>query len=138
MIAPCQTQMWRQGAWLCLLLSAGLARAEGAAVPLNNLSVLTNVAQVRQLTLEDAKRKYPVKVRAVVTHFDAAWGYMFIQDPAAGIFVWPATNNLNLQLGQWVEVEGFSHPGDYAPMIDKAKVEKLGLSQLPVPLTASY
>ena len=138
MSAPCQTKLGWQSAWFCLLATAGWVRAEGAAVPPNNLPVLINVEQVRQLTPEEAKRRYPVKVRGVVTHRDAAWGYMFIQDSTAGIFVWPAKSNLDVQPGELAEVTGYSAPGDFAPMIDNAQVEKKGLGQLPVPLKEVY
>jgi hypothetical protein len=98
-----------------------------------SLPTLTHIGQIRGLTLEDASKDYPVKLRGVVTYCHAADGDLFIQDSTAGIWVDPQKFNLNLRSGQWVEVEGIAGIGDFSPEIDKAKVQILGVASLPAP-----
>ncbi len=98
-----------------------------------SLPTLTHIGQIHGLTLEDASKGYPVKLRGVVTYCHAADGDLFIQDSTAGIWVDPQKFNLNLRSGQWVEVEGIAGIGDFSPEIDKAKVQILGEAPLPAP-----
>ena len=51
------------------------------------LPTLTTAEQVRELTADQAKRGYPVRLRAVVTYIDFAVGDFFVQDSTAGIYV---------------------------------------------------
>jgi PAS domain S-box-containing protein len=102
-----------------------------------NLPTLTHIGQIRGLSLEDASKGYPVRLRAVVTYCSAADGDLFIQDSTAGIWVDPQKFNLSLRSGQWVEVEGTAGVGDFSPEIDKARVRILGEAPLPVARRAS-
>ena len=46
--------------------------------------ILTTAAEVRNLTVAQAERHYPVKLRAVVTFYDDALFSRFIQDGTGG------------------------------------------------------
>src|SRR4030095_8761802 len=75
----------------------------------NSQLVLTNAAQIRALSLEEAGRKYPVRIRGVVTHYDRRWS-LSVQDKTAGIYIWTEGKAFDLGMGQSVEVEGVTGP----------------------------
>ncbi|MGA2984086.1 MAG: PAS domain S-box protein [Terriglobia bacterium] len=104
---------------------------------MGRLPTLTHIDQIRSLTLEEAKRGYPVRIRAVVTYCRVIDRDMFIQDSTAGVWVDPEQFNVNVRSGQLIEVEGTAGPGDFAPEIDKSRVRILGETPLPVPRRVS-
>src|SRR5579862_7470420 len=54
----------------------------------NSASIcLTNAKQIRELDPETAGKNLPVRLRGVVTFYDAPLFNLFIQDNSAGIFV---------------------------------------------------
>src|SRR5262249_46736272 len=79
-----------------------------------------------------------VRLRAVVTYYSPAGNDLFIQDKTAGIYVSPAETNLDIKPGQLVQIEGFSGPGDFAPVIARARVNLLGEGEMPSPRLASF
>ncbi len=104
---------------------------EGAHGPFDELPLLTSVTAIRNLAPDEAVRRYPVKVRGVVTYYDVAWRLLFIQDGANGIFVHASDLTDEFSVGQLVEVTGWSGPGEFAPEIDHPSVEVLGRTTLP-------
>ena len=132
--------------WICVLSAAAAAYAQpvkaGDALP-----VLTNVAQIRQLTPEQAARGYPVRIRAVVTYYsptgpnflgrDTFMGSdtpdVFVQDSTAGIWVNAPKDAAPLAAGQLVELEGVTEVPDFAPQIGKPRYRVIGRAPLPQP-----
>jgi signal transduction histidine kinase len=106
------------------------------------LPLLTSAAQVQFLPREEAARKYPARVRGVVTSTfswsDTAFhNGLVVQDATRGVFVWPPTNNnggKEIPLGEYVEIEGVTDPGDFAPVIMATHVIDLGLGEMPDPV----
>ncbi len=98
------------------------------------LPVLTEIAEVRRLPVEEAARGYPVRVRAVVTFLqpfpDRTYRF-FVQDGTAGIFVRADSVEAGCRVGSAVELEGVTDPGDYAPVIKKSRMTMVGKSPLP-------
>lgn len=111
----------------------------GAGGPLP--AVLTGISQVRRLTAAEAERRLPVRVRGVVTfaHRGDEGGYgLFVQDESAGIFVNDRRpESETCQAGDWVEVEGVSGPGFYAPLIELKGMRVVGKAAMPEPLKVS-
>src|SRR5262249_37085813 len=100
-----------------------------------SLPVLSTVAQVHSLPESQARLAYPVHVKAVVTYFNSLGRIMVVQDKTGGIFVSGYEGELpRLDPGTWVEVDGFSGPGDFAPVITAARVRTIGRRPLPEPL----
>ncbi len=101
----------------------------------NRLPVLTTIAAVHSLSIEESKRLYPVRCRAVVTFFDPIWVLLFVQDGTAGTYVdvQGQGKTPDFHAGEEVEIEGVSGPGGYAPEIDRAKVRVLGRGVMPKP-----
>jgi len=121
---------WGAAAWFSAAIGLMASAAESAPV-------LTNVASVRELTPDLARRSWPVKLRGLVTFaFDAR--SCFVQDESAGIFVGNGAQFALLASGDMVEVEGVSDPGDFAPIVKPASVRKVGHANLPPAKRVSY
>ena len=103
-----------------------------------NLPVLTSIKQVLELTREQARRGYPVKVTGVVTHFDAQWKQLFIQDGDQAIYVDVGNQTVNLRTGQRLEVSGVTVPGGVLTMISPAKLEVQGEAVMPAAAAMTY
>lgn len=97
------------------------------------LPVLTTVERVRGLSAAQAILRYPVRLRGVVTYYNAQWRYLFFQDSTAGIFVDSAGQPDAPQTGQEIQLNGLTDPGDYAPIIVQPRIELLGKGHLPTP-----
>lgn len=98
-----------------------------------NLPLLTEARQIRQLSPEDALRGYPVRLQAVVTFYRPdICRELTIQDASSGIYV---TNTspmrYKLKAGDLVDVIGRSGPGSYAPVIILSNLTVIGRQELP-------
>ena len=103
-----------------------------------DLPTLTRVDQIHSLTKEEALKRYPVRIRGVVT---TAWNQAAsIHDGTRGIYVpdlspspgeWP-------EVGDFLEVEGVSDPGDFAPVILPHRVARIGKGTFPEPIRATW
>jgi signal transduction histidine kinase len=82
---------------------------------------------------EEAQRGLPVRLRGVVTYYDARLHNLFLQDASEGIFTLVAQDvSTNIAAGQEIDVEGVSDKGDYAPMVKASAIRILGNGQMPV------
>jgi len=99
------------------------------------LTVLTTVRQVKELSEDEARRAYPVQLRAVVTYHNPVAINTFVQDQTGGIFVFfPGPTQPTLRAGDLVELEGFTGPGQFAPVITASSARVIGQQALPEPL----
>jgi signal transduction histidine kinase len=113
-------------AWPALASSGAWSPTVAKALP-----TLVHADQIRRLSPEQAALGYPVRVRGVIT-MDAPAPDFFIQDTAAGIYVEGSVSpNYAHLLGQFVEVEGVTGPGRFAPVIREQKLRVLGKGALP-------
>jgi signal transduction histidine kinase len=104
------------------------------AAPGDEAICLTNTEQVRELDPEAAGKNLPVRIRGVVTFYDASLFNLFIQDASGGIFVLVVPNVYsNICSGYEIEVQGVSDKGDYAPIVKVSAIVVLGKSPLPAP-----
>jgi PAS domain S-box-containing protein len=85
------------------------------------------------MTIEEAGRGYPVRIRGVVTYFNRAAIDLFIQDSTAGTWIDPGETTLELHAGELVQVEGISGIRDFGPVIEHARFRSLGEAPLPNP-----
>ncbi len=93
--------------------------------------ILQKAVEVRALTVEQAEQGAPVRLRGVVTFFDEALYSHFIQDETAGIYVRTSGEPPGLEPGQWVEIEGVTSPGEYAPVVVLERARVLGETNFP-------
>ena len=104
------------------------ASSDAAAIP-----VLTTLRQVRSLPPNEAMRKYPVRVRAVVTYFDQPGYIFFIEDATDGIYVNPHELPIRgVQTGDLIELHGISQAGNFAPIVGLPHIQVLAHNQ-PLP-----
>jgi len=113
-------------AMLSVFAGAGWSQAR----PHKSLPILTRVSQVRALTADEAKRKYPIHFRGVIAYHAPEYLVTFFQDETAGIFIFQNTNP-RIDVGSLVEIDGNTTPGDFAPSIENARVRVLGRAALP-------
>lgn len=102
------------------------------------LPLIESIAEIRRLSPEDANRGHPVRVRGVVTFYDAGTQYLFIRDATHGIFVWPSDTNLSVRVSDIVEVSGFSGAGRYVPIIVSGRVRPVAAGELPPPRAVPF
>ena len=94
----------------------------------------TTAAGLRRETERDALLGVPVRLRGVVTYFDPAWRLMFVQDDSAGIFVDLQGVDPGLRVGDEIDVEGVSSPGEFAPSVRYRHHVRHGRTMLPAPI----
>src|SRR5262249_25458256 len=116
-------------------LAQGAEESVGLAPPA--YPVLTNASQVLQLSVAEANRAHPVRLRGVVTYFNKKWQSLFIQDATAGIYVSPPYE-LEMQAGEQLEVEGVTDAGQFAPIVKPTHQRTLGRAPLPLAQPVSF
>ncbi|MGD0014116.1 MAG: response regulator [Bryobacteraceae bacterium] len=103
------------------------------------LPTLTTVAQAHSLSEDQARMSYPVRLRAVVTFFTPVSHMLTVQDDTDGIYVYVGAAEIPpLRAGQLVDVEGFSGPGDFAPVVVNPRIRILGEQAMPEPLRLDF
>jgi signal transduction histidine kinase len=103
------------------------------------LPPLTRVDEIRQLSAEQARQKYPVRLKGVVVDYNRrTFSDLFVHDGTASIFV-GGTSNLHLQLhpGELVEVDGYTAAGNFSPVVTLSELRLLGRGELPPPMEVS-
>ncbi len=102
------------------------------------LPLLQRSSEVRNLSPAQAARRYPVRLRAVVTYFDVIERLLFVQDRDGGIFVdVPSHYAGNLNAGDSIQLDAASEPGDFAPSLEAQQITPLGKGRLPEPASTS-
>ncbi len=99
--------------------------------------VLTNAEQIQRLTRQQAAENCPVLIRGVVTCALPGFGAAVVQDNSASIYIdhWNASQGMPQQVvGELVQVEGVTDPGQFAPRVDASRVSRLGSAGLPSPV----
>ena len=100
-------------AWVGVLWGSSLACAQ--ALEEGAKPVLTCIADIKRLSVDEAAEPRRVLVRATVLVTDRGW---FVQDDTAAIFVvGPADPAFHAEPGDVVEIEGYSNPGGFSPVI---------------------
>jgi len=115
------------------------AAFESENTNLGTIPVLTSVDEIRPLKREKAALGYPVKLRGVVTCVVQYQNGFVIQDGAHGVYVVNSkpTNDLP-QVGNFLEVEGKTDRGSFAPVVRARHLNFLGGGKLPEPMQSSW
>ena len=112
--------------------------------------ILTMAEQVSQLSTAAAQRGFPVRLRGVVTGVETAWGGILVQDATGGLFFETSnlvvnvardshlSTNAAFRIGDFVQIEGTTFPGAFAPMASAKQLTLLGAGELPEPLQPSW
>jgi two-component system sensor histidine kinase/response regulator len=125
-------RIWKH-TWLLIYLTSPAFCVSEQGQANQKLPVLTNALQVRRLSVEQAKCRFPVQLHGVVTYYDPSWNMLFFQDSTAGLFVATRREKLpaSLRSGQLIELGGVAAPGDFAPVVVDPSVKILGHSEYP-------
>jgi len=114
------------------------ANAESEHTGPAELPLLTSISQIRRLSANEAKRAYPVHVQGEVTYFNPVGLNLWIQDEVDAVYVWVGSTQIpSLRIGQMVEVDGVTGPGDFAPVITAPRIRIVGEQAMPEPLHVS-
>ena len=117
-----------------VVLEEAMSIKDDSTIPITH-RVLTRAAEIRAMPVAEAKRGYPVKLRAVVTYYNAATATLNVQDASAGIFVRVGNSPVPpLETGELIDLEGFTGPGDVVPVITAPRIKVLGTAPLPAPM----
>ena len=115
----------------------------GREAAASQLPVLTSVARICQLSNEEAVRKYPVRVRGVITSikdYEGGFEGAVIQDATGGIYVDLNTEGypVRLEIGEYCEIEGETRPFLFQPDIGLKRLQHLGSGALPLPIQPTW
>ena len=101
---------------------------------------LTNAAQVRALTLDEAAKRLPVRLQGVVVvEAETGGGGFVLLDDTEGIYLeGNAGQASQLRRRDFIEVEGVSDPGGFAPLVRMQKFRKLGQRDIPEPQRVTF
>ena len=102
--------------------------------------VLVEASQIRNLSPEEADHGLPVRLKAVVTYYDAGQVDLFVQDATAGIYVELKKSQKPpaLAQGQEIEITGITSAGDFAPELTKPEIRIVGAGIMPAPRRVSF
>ncbi len=99
--------------------------------------VLTNAAQIRDLSKEKAAKALPVRLRGVTVW--GQWGQLVLVDETSGIYCdGGALRSFGAELGNEVEVDGVTDAGNFAPCVRAQVVRKVGEGKIPEPKRVTY
>ncbi len=137
----------RRGPWRPRLLRAALcfwglapalAGGESAKSVGDEPPPLEEIRQIRALSVEEAERGHPVRVRGVVTHFDQrAQANLIIHDGRAGLRISSPRSPgalpelATLTPGEAIEVEGATVRGSPGATVRPSAIRRLGPAALP-------
>ena len=131
---------------LALLVWAVAAESRAAEPVATNLPVLpsgvwsspvlTNAEEVHWLTRQEAAGSRQVLLRGVITCALPAFEAAVVQDHTAGIYIdrWSPSLGAPPRVGELVEVEGLTDPGEFAPRVHAVKITRRGNAELPLPV----
>jgi diguanylate cyclase (GGDEF)-like protein/PAS domain S-box-containing protein len=100
---------------------------------------LRTIEQIRGLSKEQAGRHLPVRIEAVVTYYHHDWEMLFVQSAAGAVFVYPDNKKpaFPIRLGDRVEIEGHTVPGDFIASIADPRVRFVSHVGVPAARLAS-
>ncbi len=101
---------------------------------------LTNAAQIRDLTAEQAAKRLPVRLRGVVMDHASPTDYAIVlADETAGIYLLADTNLFqHTQSSDLLEIRGVTDPGQFAPIVRVRGLKKIGTAPIPPPRPVTY
>lgn len=107
---------------------------------INGLPVLCTAVEVHKLKRDEAQRAYPVRLSGVVTCVLPEHQAFTMQDSTRGIYVVDMTGLGYGQpaVGEYVQIEGVTDPGLFAPVVNATRIISMGMGQLPAPVQPTW
>jgi signal transduction histidine kinase len=99
----------------------------------HQLLLLTTASEIHRLKREEAERGYPVELRGVVTSLLPEHQAFTMQDSSRGIYVKDHSESLSAppRIGDFLQIEGVTEPGQFAPVVNARRIGNLGIGELP-------
>ncbi|MGA2186632.1 MAG: response regulator [Bryobacteraceae bacterium] len=97
------------------------------------LPVLTSIGQLHSLSLEEAARRYPVRLRATTVYHDPRLRILIVQDKTGGSRIELLDQRKDFDVGDVLSIQGITGRGDSWPMVQNALAERIGQEPLPAP-----
>ena len=94
-------------------------------------ALILKASEVLKLSVEEANKRIPVRLRGIVSYFNSDWQLLFIKDQTGGIFLAPESTQKSFTRGQLIEVEGYTHAGGYAPIVFVSRFRVIGQGNPP-------
>lgn len=119
---------------ICLAAALPVPRsAGGQTVP------LTNIDQVRALNPDQAARHLPVRLTGEVISDANGGDAIVLWSQGTSIYIrGPKEVVSPFARGDWVQVDGQSDPGAFAPLVQARQVLKLGTEPIPEPIHVTF
>ena len=112
----------------------GLIKTNAEAMP-----ELTTVDAILRLSPEEAQRGYPINIQGVVTCVVQEHNAFIIQDATRAVFVSNTLPAMALpKKGEFLEVEGKSDKGTFAPLVRANQLKDLGAGTMPEPVQPTW
>jgi len=104
------------------------------------LPELTAASEIHRLRREEAQRAYPVRLQGVVTGVLPELQAFTLQDATRGIYVVDVSTNRTgpPHIGDYLELEGVTDPGLFAPFVNARRVWSMGAGLLPEPVHPTW
>jgi signal transduction histidine kinase len=104
------------------------------------LPLLTSAVEVHRLKREEAQRGYGVRLRGVVTCVLPEHQAFTLQDSTRGLYVVDSSQSLAAppEIGEYLEIEGTTDPGMFAPVVNARSVVRRGAGLLPEPVRPAW
>jgi signal transduction histidine kinase len=101
---------------------------------------LRTAEQIHLLTREEAARAQRAVIRGVVTCSLPGSEAAVIQDSTRGIYIDRLSPSLGEppRMGDLLEVEGITDPGEFAPHLHSVRIARLGTGELPPPVQPTW
>ncbi len=100
---------------------------------------LAPISHVQAVSIQEAKRELPVRVRGMITAANQRENWVSLQDDTRGIFVRCPTNSaLERTVSEVWEVVGRTAPGNFAPIIVADDMKRLGEGCMPEPTRPNW
>lgn len=108
----------------------GVARARALASAAA-LPTVTTARQIHEMSRSEARRGYPVHLKAVVTYYGGSPPDLFIHDSTGGVWVNLPAGAPALKPHDLIEIEGVTEQPDFAPQIGRPRWQVVGHAPLP-------
>ena len=124
----------RSAAFLIAVSGSASLAGEQPGGPKETLHALTTAAAVHGLSPSEARRHYPVHLRAVCVVCFPGWHGFFVNDGSFGVYVETKDQVLltdRVQTGTILEIVGVTGPGEFSPVVDRAVLRVMGKGTVP-------
>ncbi|MGA8599348.1 MAG: ATP-binding protein [Bryobacteraceae bacterium] len=120
---------------MAILVLACLAFSAGGPASGKTPKVIRTWRQLHNLTTEEARRAYPVRLRIVVTYAPPNKHHFWAQDPTGGGFAWLSSPGpTGFSLGQALDLTGVTDPGGFGPCLKVLSYRVVGSGKVPAPV----